>query len=467
MATRRPISSLPPVDDLSFPIANPNTPEWMRACVPLVRYLLVSTRHRDFTAADIYDVFYYSVNTELQDYTQHCPEPISFTQIMCRIARGEYGGAAVFYEDVICLLDNCYTYNITHFLSDWGKIGLDMERRFLTAWQYNPMLRAAAEPRAARQLPVAAADALVDGGAQEFARNIPRIGFSALLINRRLGSHLGRGSFGSVFRTQWQGVDVAVKKLLERRPVARDGREIECSIYDEANLLDMIGHPNVLALYGVCVNPACLVTEYCSRGSLFDLIENVKSKVDNNIPNPCHYLGWSRRIAIALDVARGMRHLHEREVPILHRDLRSPNLLIAKDNSVKVADFGQSKQDAVCVEHTNLNFQNPRWLAPELLRGERASRGSDVFSFGVVLFEIFALERPWNGMNDHAIVEAVVHGNHPDVPTGAPFYGHVATPEQAGAYLAIMRQCWAYLPQARPSFKTIEQRLLACALRRG
>ena len=342
-----------------------------------------------------------------------------------------------------------------------------MERRFLTAWRYNPMLRAAKEPRAARQLPVAAAGALVDGGAQEFAKNIPRIEYSALMRNRRLGPHVGTGSFGSVWRAQWQGADVAVKKLLERRPVAQDGREIECSIYDEASLLDMIGHPNVLTLYGVCVNPASLVTEYCSHGSLSVLLANAKHKVDTEHATPFAHLGWNRRIGYALDIARGMRHLHEREVPILHRDLRSPNLLIATDRTVKVADFGQSKQDIVRKQHTNLNSRNPRWLAPELLRGERASQGSDVFSFGVVLFEIYALQAPWDGMADKAISQAVTGGTHPDVPVGAPFYGYYATPEQAGAYCKLMHQCWAPESQARPSFKTIEQSLLACVPRRA
>lgn len=102
----------------------------------------------------------------------------------------------------------------------------------------------------------------------------------------------------------------------------------------------------------------------------------------------------------AVDAAEGMRHLHDREPPIVHRDLKSPNLVIAADYTVKVCDFNLSKiLDGDSARSSSLAAMNPRWLAPELFNGESATRACDVFSFGVVLWELIAWDVPWGNKN--------------------------------------------------------------------
>ncbi|EFN51109.1 hypothetical protein CHLNCDRAFT_13183, partial [Chlorella variabilis] len=151
----------------------------------------------------------------------------------------------------------------------------------------------------------------------------------------------------------------------------------------EADLMFSLRHPNCVQLMGTCLAPPCLVTEYCQRGSLADCLREARRHRD-----AADCLTWHRRLLMALDAAKGMLYLHSYQPPIVHRDLKSPNLLVDKDWNVKVcvADFNLSK--ILGEDHsTSQEVTNPRWLAPEVLQGELATPPSDVFGFGVVLWE--------------------------------------------------------------------------------
>ena len=158
-------------------------------------------------------------------------------------------------------------------------------------------------------------------------------------------------------------------------------------------------HPNVIPLLGFCVQPPCITMEYCKRGSLYDILKS---------PGEQEELSWQRRLHMLRDAAIGMHYLHTRSPPIIHRDLKSPNLLVTTDWGIKVADMGMSKfvEDAKWPGNTSATTGgpgNPIWLAPEVLGEEKATTSSDVFSFGVVMWEVLTWQPPWKGVTTYGV----------------------------------------------------------------
>ena len=204
-------------------------------------------------------------------------------------------------------------------------------------------------------------------------------------------------------------------------------------------------HPNVVMYLGVCLQPPCVVTEYCARGSLNDVFKRARAT-----PALAAQLDWGRRLNMVLDAAKGMMYLHSSEPPVIHRDLKSPNLLVDKHWRLKVgatsftcapatlqysvrlhdhpmpAQCHQWSEDHVCevmimcmthikmrvsVQVCDFNLSrvmeesailssmaasNPRWLAPEILSGRGYTFSSDVYSFGVIMWEFLTWQIPWH-----------------------------------------------------------------------
>jgi serine/threonine protein kinase len=170
----------------------------------------------------------------------------------------------------------------------------------------------------------------------------------------------------------------------------------------EASLMTTLQHPNVVHLLGFCISPPCMAVEYCLRGSLYDVLAQARTD-----PEGPKKLPWVRRLKMAKDTAAGLLHLHSRTPPILHRDIKSPNILVTADFTVKIADMGLSKlaeeaQGASKVS-TMGGGANPRWLAPEILNGERPGMESDVFAYGILMWEILTWELPWSEENVWAV----------------------------------------------------------------
>ena len=152
-----------------------------------------------------------------------------------------------------------------------------------------------------------------------------------------IGQKVGMGGFAVVYRGMYRGCEVAVKKLRVNRMSSKAIRDFS----SEVMLLRTLRHPNIVIFMGIVMNPVCLVTEYCHNGNLFDLLHDT---VDDNRGE--HYavqIPWQRRIRIALDVARGMNFLHTSTPVIIHRDLKSLNILINEKWTAKVSDFGLSR----------------------------------------------------------------------------------------------------------------------------
>ena len=257
----------------------------------------------------------------------------------------------------------------------------------------------------------------------------------------QLGERIGIGSYGEVHRGLWRGTEVAVKRFLDQDLSAQLMREFT----SEVDLMRRLRHPNVILLMGAVTETPNLsiVTEFLHRGSLYKLLHRPQP------PGVRAALNESRRMRMALDVAKGMHYLHSCDPIIVHRDLKSPNLLVDKHWVVKVCDFGLSRMKNHTFLSSKSNAGTPEWMAPEVLRNEPSDEKSDIFSFGVIFWELITMAEPWSGLNPMQVVGAVgFAGNHLAVPEDAD-------PEAR----AICEDCWRAAPARRPSFLDLQRRL--------
>ncbi|KAL5769066.1 hypothetical protein ACOSP7_015622 [Xanthoceras sorbifolium] len=251
-----------------------------------------------------------------------------------------------------------------------------------------------------------------------------------------IGERIGIGSYGEVYHAEWNGTEVAVKKFLDQDFSGDALLQFRC----EVEIMLRLRHPNVVLFMGAVTRSPhfSILTEFLPRGSLYRLLHR---------PNP--QLDERRRMRMALDVAKGMNYLHTSHPTIVHRDLKSPNLLVDKNWVVKVCDFGLSRMK----HHTFLSSKStagtPEWMAPEVLRNEPANEKCDVYSFGVILWELATLSIPWKGLNPMQVVGAVGFQNR-----------RLEIPEDIDPAVAqIIRDCWQMEPHLRPSFAQLMSRL--------
>ncbi|KAI3776633.1 hypothetical protein L1987_46419 [Smallanthus sonchifolius] len=256
------------------------------------------------------------------------------------------------------------------------------------------------------------------------------IAWDDLHIKERIGA----GSFGTVYRAEWHGSVVAVKVL-----TAQDLHDNHLKEFlREVSIMRRVRHPSLVLFMGAITTHQrfSIVTEYLPRGSLFRLLHH---------PASGEILNMKRRMHMALDVAKGINYLHCLSPPIVHWDLKSPNLLVDKNWTVKVCDFGLSRFKTDTFISSKAVTGTPEWMAPEVLRGEPADEKSDVYSFGVILWELVTMQQPWNGLNAAQVVGAVAFQKRKlTIP-----------PNASPGLTSLMESCWADDPVQRPSFKSI------------
>ncbi|XP_061343656.1 probable serine/threonine-protein kinase SIS8 isoform X2 [Gastrolobium bilobum] len=247
-----------------------------------------------------------------------------------------------------------------------------------------------------------------------------------------LGERIGLGSYGEVYRGEWCGTEVAVKRFLDQDISGESLEEFK----SEVKIMKRLRHPNVVLFMGAVTRPPNLsiVTEFLPRGSLYRLIHRPNSQIDER-----------RRLRMALDTARGMNYLHKCTPVIVHRDLKSPNLLVDKNWVVKVCDFGLSRMKHSTFLSSRSTAGTAEWMAPEVLRNEPSNEKCDVYSFGVILWELSTLQQPWGGMNPMQVVGAVgFQHRRLDIPDDVD-----------PAIADIIRKCWQTDPKLRPTFAEI------------
>ncbi|XP_054788717.1 serine/threonine-protein kinase CTR1-like isoform X2 [Prosopis cineraria] len=250
----------------------------------------------------------------------------------------------------------------------------------------------------------------------------------------RIKERVGAGSFGTVHRGKWHGSDVAVKVLS-----IQDFRDDQLKEFlREVAIMKRVRHPNVVLFMGAVTKRPHLsiVTEYLPRGSLYRLLHR---------PTTGENLDQRRKLRMALDVAKGVNYLHCLNPPVLHWDLKSPNLLVDKNWTVKVCDFGLSRFKANTFMSSKSVAGTPEWMAPEFLRGEPSNEKSDVYSFGVILWELMTMQQPWSGLSPAQVVGAIAFQNR-----------RLVIPSNVSPALSsLMESCWADDPNERPSFSSI------------
>ncbi|XP_073270471.1 probable serine/threonine-protein kinase SIS8 isoform X2 [Primulina huaijiensis] len=240
------------------------------------------------------------------------------------------------------------------------------------------------------------------------------------------------GSYGEVYRGDWHGTEVAVKRFLDQDKIGESLEEFK----SEVLIMKRLRHPNVVLFMGAVTRPPNLsiVTEFLPRGSLYRLIHRPNNQLDER-----------RRLRMALDAARGLNYLHNCSPLIVHLDLKSPNLLVDKNWVVKVSDFGLSRMKHNTYLSSRSTAGTAEWMAPEILRNEPSNEKCDVYSFGVILWELFTLQQPWLGMNPMQVVGAVGFQHR-----------RLEIPDNMDPFVAnLIRKCWQTDPMLRPSFTEI------------
>ncbi|GMY35026.1 serine/threonine-protein kinase edr1 [Fagus crenata] len=258
---------------------------------------------------------------------------------------------------------------------------------------------------------------------------------------------LGSGTFGTVYHGKWRGTDVAIKRIKKSCFTGRSSEQerLTLEFWREAEILSKLHHPNVVAFYGVVQDgpggTLATVTEFMVNGSLRHVLLSKERHLDRR-----------KRLIIAMDAAFGMEYLHSKN--IVHFDLKCDNLLVNLKDPLrpicKVGDFGLSKIKRNTLVTGGVRGTLP-WMAPELLNGSssKVSEKVDVFSFGIVLWEILTSEEPYANMHYGAIIGGIVNNTlRPPVPSYCD-----------DEWRILMEQCWAPDPVVRPSFTEIARRL--------
>ncbi|XP_011042828.1 PREDICTED: tyrosine-protein kinase Src42A-like isoform X2 [Populus euphratica] len=250
-------------------------------------------------------------------------------------------------------------------------------------------------------------------------------------IDRRLlkiGERIASGSCGDLYHGVYFGQDVAIK--IFRSEQLNDTQEEEFA--QEVAILREVQHRNVVRFIGACAKSPHLsiVTEFMPRGSLYDYLHK-----NHNI------LELPQLLKFVIDVCKGMDYLHQNN--IIHRDLKTANLLMDTQNVVKVADFGVARfqnQGGVMTAETGTY----RWMAPEIINHLPYDQKADVFSFAIVLWELVTAKVPYDSMTPLQAALGVRQGLRPDLPQNAH-----------PKLLDLMQRCWETVPDKRPSFSEI------------
>ena len=274
----------------------------------------------------------------------------------------------------------------------------------------------------------------------------------------RIVEMLGSGGFGRVYLAQYRGAYIAVKLLLDPGTLGQPYGEVSVMgipemdpratsmlgrMPQEAAELASLEHPNIATFAGASIFPPFVATEYCLRRSVYDIIRSAMSD-----PNAAKELIWPRRLGLLVDAAKGLNYMHRRSQPVVHREFKSSNMLVTSTWHAKIVDLNLSRLLASSTR-TATATTHPRWVAPEILLGEGATPASDVYAFGVVMWELLTWKLPWDGLNSEKIRTNVLSGRRPEGRTQAE-RGDGLDPLLLQKYLELLEQCWAQSPVRRP-----------------
>jgi len=253
------------------------------------------------------------------------------------------------------------------------------------------------------------------------------------LADLQMGEMLGAGGMGTVHAAAWNGRAVAVKTLRDTSAEALAAIETELMVHAGLH------HGGIVQLLGANLERAsssgasgsagapfcCIVLEHCAT-SLWHRLHRQREEVERR---------WV--VDISLQVAEAMEYLHAQSPAVVHRDLKSQNVLIHHDGSAKLCDFG-------LVDVKEVTAGTPNYMAPELLQAKPYSKAVDVYAFGVLLNEAFVREVPWDGYRPYDIKEQVVAGKRPPTAMTMPM-----------AAERLLQAAWHQSAALRPTFAEV------------
>ncbi|XP_054008169.1 receptor-type guanylate cyclase Gyc76C-like [Hylaeus anthracinus] len=263
---------------------------------------------------------------------------------------------------------------------------------------------------------------------------------------------------GQVFAQtgHYHGVVVRIKELKfsKKKDISRD-------VMKEMRILREIRHGNLNSFIGACVEPMriLLITDYCAKGSLYDIIENEDIKLDDMFI-----------ASLVHDLIKGMLYIHESSVLVCHGNLKSSNCVVTSRWVLQVSDFGLHDMRH-CAESDSIGehqyYRNLFWKAPELLRNPnapiRGTQEGDIYSFAIILFEIIGRKGPYGGVNlePKEIIDRVKRFPEDGEPPFRPNVDILSESEAdcAEYIVSTITDCWAESPELRPDFKMIRTRL--------
>jgi len=276
---------------------------------------------------------------------------------------------------------------------------------------------------------------------------------------------IGEGTFGRVWSANWRSSSVAVKEFIFAQAAVAGKSCMRGQIIDEiigeAGMMSILRHPNILQLFGCCLTSQAIwiVSELCSMGSLRQVLDDTERDLPLEV-----------KLQLALNVAEGMAYLHTQEPPILHRDLKSHNIFVhemfstqmamngindcrnsrkrgaySKSFSIvaKIGDWGSARAALAGSRTMTHGVGTACWLAPEVIKHARSSKSSDVFGFGIILWELATREEVYKELETTQIILGVANNNlRPKVPEDCDWKD-------------LMVQCWHKTPDERPNFEAI------------
>lgn len=245
-----------------------------------------------------------------------------------------------------------------------------------------------------------------------------------------LGAVLGKGEFGDVFEGQYKGQKVAVKSVKDKSKAAQ-------AFLAEASVMTSLNHKNLVQLLGVVIpkkqmsnEPIYVVLEFMTKGALLEYLRSRGRAL----------LSQTDLLGFAKDVACGMEYLETKK--LVHRDLAARNVLVSEEGAAKVSDFGLARDETANLQGGKFPV---KWTAPEALKQSKFSNKSDVWSYGVMLWEIWSFGRvPYPRVPLKDVLSKVIDGYRMDMPDRCP-----------EAVYKLMRKCWEIDAAKRLSFKQV------------
>lgn len=269
-----------------------------------------------------------------------------------------------------------------------------------------------------------------------------------------LHNEIGQGAFGKVYKVKNKKNGMFFAAKISKSILDINADKFIGDISKEISILSTFNHPAVMKFIGFSptnfkqkLKPV-IIAELVPNGTLEDLINNQRRLVLNKSTD-IHPLSDTKKLIITYGIASALKYLHENG--IIHRDLKPANVLLDDFNCPKIADFGLSvanEQDDDLTKTANTIKGTPKYISPEIWQDQKYTPACDVYAFAITIYELYTLEKPFDGFWHFDIIKKVNSGYRPSFNTSIPV-----------AYQKLIERCWAQKPEDRPTFAQIVQEL--------